>query len=59
MSWQSLTKLKEAAGDAWPDTMNGAGRAMLRLAVKDAAAAKDRTLQKAYAEMLMTGEEFR
>jgi len=59
MSWQSLTKLKEAAGDGWQDTMSGAGRAMLKLAMKDAAAAKGSTLQKASAEMLMTGEEFR
>lgn len=59
MSWQSLMKLKEAAGDAWPDTTSGAGKATLKLAMKDAVAAKGSTLQKPTAEILMTGEEFR
>lgn len=59
MSWQSLMKPKEAAGDAWPDTTSGAGKAMLKLTMKDAVTVKGSTLQKATAEMLMTGEEFR
>lgn len=38
MIWRSLMSLREAAGGGWPDTMNGAGKATLRLRMRAAKA---------------------
>lgn len=52
-------KPREAAGGAWPDTTNGAGKALLRFTMKAAAAAKASTQRKVIAGILMTEAEFR
>ncbi|KAJ1442399.1 hypothetical protein SESBI_00754 [Sesbania bispinosa] len=51
---------KEAAAGAWPDTMNGAGKATRKLPMKGPAMEKAIIiLRKHSAGLLMRGEEFR
>lgn len=58
MTWQSLMKLREAAGGGWPDTTSDAGKATRKPAMRAAKAIF--TLRKQHsAGLLMRGEEFR
>lgn len=50
---------REAAGGAWPDTTNDAGKALPKFTMRAAAGAKAITQRRANAGMLMTEEEFK